>query len=64
MRRKKEGRVIMDTSTLLVRDFPRRLRQQIHARAALEGKFIHEVIIALLEKAVALEEKAGEQRKP
>jgi len=47
-----------DTSTLIVREFPRTLRQQIHARAALEGKMIHEVIVALLERAVASTEQS------
>jgi len=46
-----------DTSTLIVREFPRRLRQEIHARAALEGRMIHEVIVALLEQALAAEGK-------
>jgi len=41
-----------DTSTLIVREFPRTLRQQIHARAALEGRMIHEVIVRLLEQAL------------
>ncbi len=53
-----------ETSTLLIREFPRRLRQEIHARAALEGKFIHEVVIRLLERALAAETKAGGRRKP
>ncbi len=53
-----------ETSTLLVREFPRRLRRQVHARAALEGKFIHEIVVALLEKALIQEAKAGERRKP
>ncbi len=53
-----------ETSTFLVRQFPQQLRRQIHARAALEGKFIHEIVVALLEKALAQEAKGGERRKP
>lgn len=53
-----------ERSTLLVREFPRTLRQQIHARAALEGKMLHEVIVALLEKALGLVEGVpGTKRK-
>jgi predicted HicB family RNase H-like nuclease len=40
-------------STLLVPRFPRNLRQRLHAQAALEGRRLNELVIALLEKAVA-----------
>ena len=63
-RNKKGGKAMADTSTLIVREFPRTLRQQIHARAALEGKMIHEVIVRLVEQALAQEAKARERRKP
>ncbi len=61
-RKKKGGKAMVDTSTLIVREFPRRLRQEIHARAALEGKFIHEVIVALLKKALTQEETVARKR--
>lgn len=53
-----------EKSTLLVREFPRTLRQQIHARAALEGRMLHEVIVALLEKALEAKPTRGERGKP
>jgi hypothetical protein len=62
--KKKGGSAMAETSTLIVREFPRTLRQQIHARAALEGKMIHEVIVTLLEQALSREEmKAGKRGK-
>ncbi len=40
-------------STLLVPRFPRTLRQRLHARAVLEGRRLNELVIALLEQALA-----------
>lgn len=46
-----------DTSTLLVPEFPRALRQKVRARAILEGKRLHEWIIAALQEAVHARER-------
>ncbi len=50
-----------DTSILAVRGFPRGLRRQIHAKAALEGKSIHQVVIELIEVGFAAIRLAAEE---
>ncbi len=52
-RREKGGAMASDASVLIVDQFPRSLRRIIHARAALEGRVMREVIVELLEQALA-----------
>ncbi len=53
--------MVTETSTFLVRHFPRALRQQIHGLAGLEGKRVHEIVVRLLEQALAQAAKRKER---
>ncbi len=58
-------KVPREHSTLMVEEFPVRLRLRVKAKALLEQRRMRDVFVELLEKALAAEEaNAGERRKP
>ncbi len=52
-------RMAAERSTFMVKAFPRTLREQLHARAILQQRKIHEVVIELLEEALAMPKQKG-----
>ncbi len=50
-----------EMSVLIVKRFPRSLRQQLHARAALQAKRVGEVIVELIERGLTVSKKGGQR---
>ncbi len=50
-----------EMSVLIVKRFPRSLRQQLHAQAALEAKRVGEVIVELIERGLTVSKKGGQR---